>query len=88
MKRITWGLMIVFPVAVVILLVVPAPQPWQTFLTLPAIGAAVQLVAEQRRLRFIGLVMTVVGIWTVVLAVQNDARGRQRALRTIQERVC
>lgn len=86
MKRLTWGLVIAFPVVAIVLFVLPAPQPWQAFLALPAIGVAVQFVAVHRRLRFVGLVMTVVGVWTVVVAVQDDARGHQRVLRAVWEK--
>jgi hypothetical protein len=85
MKSMRWGLIVLYPVAGIILLVAPAPQAWQWYLSLPILGMALQFMAEQRWARLVGLLMTVTGIAVLVVAVQSDAQRQQRARWNIWE---
>lgn len=79
------GLIAAYVILVVVLLLVPAPEPWQVYIALPALGAVVQFVAANRGARVVGMLMTVVGVVILVLVLNDHARWREKALRTIWE---
>ncbi len=69
------------------LLLLPASgsEPWQLYIAMPVIGAIVQLIAQTRRFRVAGFVMTILGIVIIILILKDEAKYHQRALRTMWE---
>lgn len=57
--------------------------PWWIWTPLIVTGAVVQLLADTTRMRWLGLLMTVLGLLLLSVGVRDDMRLREKVWRTM-----